>query len=79
LEFFAALPRCGSLWHFADKQTAPGFVAYWGNNGHRLALASNGSVVNDRLRPPPKTDIDGDGRGPLSKFGFHLYQSAVLR
>jgi hypothetical protein len=35
--------RC---WHFADKPTAQGFVAYWGNNGHRLALALNGSVAN---------------------------------
>lgn len=38
-------------WHFADKPTAQGFVAYWGNNGHRLALPLNGSVANDPERP----------------------------
>jgi len=69
LEFFAALPRCGSLWHFADKQTAPGFVAYWGNNGHRLALASNGSVVNDRLRPP-QNGHRRRRKGPLVQIRF---------
>ena len=34
----------------ADKPTAQGFVAYWGNNGHRLALTLNGSGANDPLR-----------------------------
>ena len=27
------------LWHFADKPTTPGFVAYWTNNGQRAAFA----------------------------------------
>jgi hypothetical protein len=28
----------GRKWHFADKLTAPDFVAYWGNNGQRPIL-----------------------------------------
>jgi hypothetical protein len=32
------LLRCiGHYWHKADKPTAPDFVAYWGNNGQRVA------------------------------------------
>ena len=30
------------LWHFADKTTAPGFVAYWTNNGQRWISARVG-------------------------------------
>jgi hypothetical protein len=42
------LLRCtGRYWHFADKPTAPGFVAYWTNNGQRAALGLNGSVADD--------------------------------
>jgi len=29
------------FWHIADKPTAPGFVAYWGNNGQKPAGALN--------------------------------------
>jgi hypothetical protein len=30
------------VWHFADKPTAPEFVAYWTNNGQKSAQAFNG-------------------------------------
>jgi hypothetical protein len=32
---------------FADKPTAPGFVAYWTNNGQRWISARVGYDVND--------------------------------
>jgi hypothetical protein len=35
------------LWHFADKPMAPGFVAYWANNGQKSAQALNGEAAND--------------------------------
>ena len=35
------------FWHFADKPTAPGFVAYWTNNGQRWISARVGHDVND--------------------------------
>jgi hypothetical protein len=42
------LLRCvGRYWHFADKPTAPGFVAYWTNNGQRWISARVGYDVND--------------------------------
>jgi len=37
------LPQCfGSDWHFADKTTAPGFVASWTNNGQSWISARVG-------------------------------------
>ena len=34
-------------WHLADIAAAPPNVRYWRHSGHWLALALNGSVVND--------------------------------
>jgi len=34
-------------WHFADKPTAPGFVAYWTNNGQKAALGLDLSAAID--------------------------------
>src|SRR5450759_3727055 len=34
-------------WHFADKPTAPGFVAYWTNNGQRFAQKLNRCAAID--------------------------------
>ena len=38
---------CG---HLTDKSTAPGFVAYWDNNGQILILATDGYGANDPER-----------------------------
>jgi len=45
-----------AYWHFADKPTAPGFVAYWTNNGQRRILARVGYDVNDPKRPLGRDD-----------------------
>ena len=51
IELNCCLLRCiGRDWHFADKPTAPGFVAYWSNNGQRLALGPDSSAANDPKR-----------------------------
>ena len=36
-----------SFWHFADKQTAFAFVAYWTNNGQVTTLGLNKYAAND--------------------------------
>jgi hypothetical protein len=41
------LRRVGSYWHLTDKPTAPIFVAYWTNNGHRSALGLDLSAAID--------------------------------
>jgi hypothetical protein len=41
------LSRDVAYWHFADKPTAPGFVAYWTNNGQKWIWARVGYDVND--------------------------------
>jgi hypothetical protein len=33
--------------HLADKTTAPGFVAYWNNNGQVTTLGLNKYAAND--------------------------------
>src|SRR5450759_3312435 len=60
------------LWHFADKPTAPGFVAYWTNNGQRWISARAGYDVND----PTATLAVHCGNG--FDAGFRHYQSARL-
>src|SRR5450759_3875787 len=40
-------PRHISTLHFADKPTAPGFVAYWTNNGQRWISARVGCDAID--------------------------------
>src|SRR5450830_275921 len=40
--FYLTPPRHISTLHFADKPTAPGFVAYWTNNGQRWISACVG-------------------------------------
>jgi hypothetical protein len=46
---FKPSARC-RYWHFADKPTAPDFVAYWTNNGQRSALTLNRYAAIDPLR-----------------------------
>jgi len=38
------------MWHFAAFRCAAKLVAYWANNGHRSALALDGSAANDPQR-----------------------------
>jgi len=43
-------PCCGAkcrLLALSGQTDRAGFVAHWGNNGHRPALALNGLVAND--------------------------------
>ena len=45
--FFSNQTYDVAYWHFADKPTAPSFVGYWTNNGHRSALGLYASAAND--------------------------------
>lgn len=46
-----------AYWHFADKTTAPEFVAYWGNSGHWPTRTLDGWVANDPTQTFPLTAI----------------------
>jgi hypothetical protein len=58
--------------HFADKTTAPGFVAYWTNNGQRWISARVGYDAID----PTATLAVHCGNG--FDAGFSPYQSTRL-
>jgi hypothetical protein len=60
------------LWHLTDKSTAPGFVAYWTNNGQRSALGLDLSAAID----PYATWAVHCGNG--FDAGFSPYQSTRL-
>jgi hypothetical protein len=66
----AAAPILDST--FADKPTAPGFVAYWTNNGQKWIWARVGYDVND----PTATLAVHCGNG--FEAGFSPYRSTRL-
>jgi hypothetical protein len=70
----SAFLRCseGRDWHIADKPIAPGFVAYWTNNGQRWISAR---VVYDAI-DPKRTSAVHCGNG--FDVGFRPYQSTRL-
>jgi hypothetical protein len=48
--FFLFRTRDVRYWHLTDKPPAPGFVAYWTNNGQKAALGLDLSAANDPKR-----------------------------
>ena len=67
------LLRCvGRYWHLTDKPTAPDFVAYWGNNGQRVAQGLNRYAAID---PSATLAVHC---GNVFDVGFSTYQSARL-
>ena len=65
-------PRHISTLHFADKPTAPAFVAYWTNNGQKAALGLGVSAAID----PTATSPVHCGNG--FDAGFSPYRSTRL-
>jgi hypothetical protein len=52
------------FWHFADKPTAPGFVAYWTNNGQRWISARVGcDAIDPQATLAVHCDIGFDAAG----------------